>query len=64
MFKLRGRGLFAAVTTLTALSFMQIGWDNGLMGGLVGAPAFNRTFNSPSPAILGLIVSILEIGVS
>lgn len=32
------------------------------MGGLVGQKAFNDTFDTPSPTIIGLIVSILEIG--
>jgi MFS family permease len=62
MVKLAGNTLFAAVTSLTALGFMQIGFDNGLMGGLINAPAFQDTFDSPSPTITGLIVSILEVG--
>lgn len=60
--KLQGNTLFGAVTALTALGFMQIGFDNGLMGGLVNQKAFNDTFNSPSPAMIGLIVSIMEVG--
>jgi MFS family permease len=32
------------------------------MGGLVNQRAFNDTFNSPSPTMIGLIVSIMEIG--
>lgn len=34
--------------------------DNGLMGGLVGGNAFNDTFDTPSPKIIGLIVAIYE----
>ena len=34
MVHLKGNALFACVTTLTALGFFQIGFDNGLMGGL------------------------------
>lgn len=37
-------------------------FDNGLMGGLVNAPAFQATFASPGSTMLGLIVSILEVG--
>jgi sugar porter (SP) family MFS transporter len=62
MGKLRGNTLFACVTALTALGFMQIGFDNGLMGGLVGGKPFNKTFDSPDPTMIGLIVSIMEIG--
>ncbi|KAK9241587.1 general substrate transporter [Lipomyces tetrasporus] len=60
--KLQGNALLAAVTALTALGFMQIGFDIGLMGGLVSQRAFNDTFNSPSPTMLGFIVSIMEVG--
>ncbi|CAG8887295.1 unnamed protein product [Penicillium egyptiacum] len=60
--KLQGNSLFAAVTALTALGFMQIGYDNGLMGGLVNQSAFNETFDSPNPTMVGLIVSIMEVG--
>lgn len=48
------------VSALTSLGFMLIGFDNGLMGGLVGAPAFNKTFNKPSPNMIGTIVAIFE----
>ncbi|KAK9364880.1 general substrate transporter [Lipomyces kononenkoae] len=62
MAKLRGNTLLAAVTTVTALGFLQIGFDIGLMGGLVNERAFNDTFDSPSPTMLGFIVSIMEVG--
>ncbi|RMD42152.1 hypothetical protein DV735_g3016, partial [Chaetothyriales sp. CBS 134920] len=62
MMKLRGNALLAAVTSLTALGFMQIGFDNGLMGGLVNQKAFNDTFHSPGSTMIALIVSIMEIG--
>lgn len=32
------------------------------MGGLIGAPAFQKTFDTPGPTMIGLIVSIMEIG--
>lgn len=34
MAELRGRALIVAVSILTSLGFMLIGFDNGLMGGL------------------------------
>ncbi|KAF2227531.1 putative hexose carrier protein [Elsinoe ampelina] len=59
---LRGNTLLGAVTALTALGFFQIGFDNGLMGGIINQAPFQNTFNSPDPVMIGLIVSILEIG--
>lgn len=49
-----------SVSILTSLGFMLIGYDNGLMGGLVGAPAFNETFDHPSANMIGTIVAIFE----
>lgn len=48
------------VSLLTSLGFMLIGFDNGLMGGLVNAPAFQNTFNNPSANMIGTIVAIFE----
>ncbi|KAG5985645.1 hypothetical protein E4U43_005957, partial [Claviceps pusilla] len=59
---LQGRVLLLAVTTLTSLGFMLIGYDNGLMGGLVNSPAFRRTFQEPSSTMIGVIVAIFEVG--
>lgn len=57
---LEGRALVLTVSLLTSLGFMLIGYDNGLMGGLVGAPAFNSTFDSPDADMIGTIVAIYE----
>jgi MFS family permease len=59
---LEGRFLLAAVTALTCLGFLLIGYDNGLMGGLVNSDAFDATFDHPSNTITGLIVAIYEVG--
>jgi len=59
---LQGRLLLALVTALTCNSFMLIGYDNGVLGGLVGQPAFNNTFNIPDATTVGLIVSLYEVG--
>ena len=40
MLELRGPALLAAVTTLTSLGFLMIGYDNGLLGGLGGYNIF------------------------
>jgi uncharacterized membrane protein YphA (DoxX/SURF4 family) len=58
--ELRGRALLLTISLLTSLGFMLIGYDNGLMGGLVGAPAFNKTFGHPSADMIGTIVAIFE----
>ncbi|KAH7127358.1 sugar transporter STL1 [Dactylonectria macrodidyma] len=60
--ELQGRALILTVSVLTSLGFMLIGFDNGLMGGLVNAPAFTKTFDSPGSDMIGLIVGIYEVG--
>ncbi|CAK1366695.1 Sugar transporter STL1 [Cercospora beticola] len=67
MLQLEGRALMLTVTSLTCLSFFLIGYDNGLMGGLVNTPAFDATFNittktSYGTNMIALIVAIYEIG--
>lgn len=46
MAKLQGTALLAAVTTLTSLGFLMIGYDNGLMGGLGAIRAPNSLLDS------------------
>ncbi|KID99675.1 sugar transporter STL1, partial [Metarhizium majus ARSEF 297] len=60
--ELEGRALLLTVTTLTSLGFMLIGYDNGLMGGLVNSPAFGSSFNYPGSKMIGVIVAIFEVG--
>ncbi|KAK3678832.1 hypothetical protein LTR78_001285 [Recurvomyces mirabilis] len=64
---LEGNALLYSVSLLACLGFLLIGFDNGLMGGLVNGEAFDNTFHinpkSKSGAnLIGLIVSIYEIG--
>lgn len=58
--QLQGKALLLTVSLLTSLGFMLIGYDNGLMGGLVNAPAFQDTFDNPSANMIGTIVAIFE----
>ncbi|KAM3413713.1 hypothetical protein BST61_g10404 [Cercospora zeina] len=67
MIELEGRALLLTVTSLTCLSFFLIGFDNGLMGGLVNTPAFDGTFHISTKTdygtnMIALIVAIYEIG--
>lgn len=62
MYELRGRGLLIAVSVLTSLGFLLVGFDNGLMGGMVNGKAFDDTFANPDATMIGVIVAIYEIG--
>ncbi|KAK6907805.1 hypothetical protein L486_05726 [Kwoniella mangroviensis CBS 10435] len=54
--------LLYLVTLLTALGFMLIGFDNGVMGGIINEAPFQTTFYHPSSSLLGTIVAIYDIG--
>jgi hypothetical protein len=58
--ELQGQSLILTVSVLTSLGFMLIGYDNGLMGGLVNTTAFKDTFDSPDSDMIGVIVAIYE----
>ncbi|WWD22915.1 hypothetical protein CI109_107410 [Kwoniella shandongensis] len=57
-----GQSLLYITTLLTALGFMLIGYDNGVMGGVINNPPFQDTFKHPGSGLLGTIVAIYEIG--
>ena len=50
-----GNALLVAVTTLTCLGFLLIGFDNGLMGGFVNSPAFTETAR-PGVYVVALVL--------
>jgi hypothetical protein len=45
MVQLQGNALLYTVSLLTCLGFLLIGYDNGLMGGLVNATSFDKSLN-------------------
>ncbi|SMQ52101.1 unnamed protein product [Zymoseptoria tritici ST99CH_3D7] len=65
--QLEGNALLYSVSLLACLGFLLIGYDNGLMGGLVGAQSFYNTFKVDQDTdagtdMIALIVAIYEIG--
>ncbi|KAA6407798.1 MAG: sugar transporter STL1 [Lasallia pustulata] len=62
MDELSGRALMGAVTGLTSLGFCMIGYDNGLMGGLINTPSFLKTFHTPGANVTATIVAIFDAG--
>lgn len=67
MVHLEGNSLLYTVTTLTCLGFLLIGFDNGLMGGLVNGAAFDEVFGIDTKTnsgtnLVAIIVAIYEIG--
>ncbi|SPO31343.1 probable sugar transporter [Ustilago trichophora] len=59
---LRGNWLLTVITASCAAGFSLVGYDNGVMGGLIGLGEFKTTFKNPDANTIGNIVSLYEIG--
>lgn len=56
---LKGRALRWAVTACSCQAFLLLGFDQGVMSGLIGADnQFGRDFNNPDANMQGIITSI------
>ncbi|KAI9929516.1 hypothetical protein ASPWEDRAFT_110586 [Aspergillus wentii DTO 134E9] len=59
----RGRALVFAVTACSCQAFLLLGYDQGVMSGLVGADnRFGRDFHHPDADLQGDIVALYDIG--
>ena len=61
---LSGRRLGLAVSTIATCGFLLFGYDQGVMSGIISAPAFNDAFpdTKDNPTWQGFVTSIYEIG--
>lgn len=61
---LSGRRLGLAVSTIATCGFLLFGYDQGVMSGIISAPAFNDAFpdTRDNPTWQGFVTSIYEIG--
>ncbi|KAJ5861332.1 uncharacterized protein N7529_008642 [Penicillium soppii] len=58
----RGRSLRMAIMFTCQLAFIFFGYDQGVFSGIVGNDDFLEIVRYPSPGILGIIVSIYNLG--
>ncbi|KAK3329951.1 sugar transporter [Apodospora peruviana] len=61
---LSGKRLSLAVSTVATTGFLLFGYDQGVMSGIITAPAFNDVFEETrdNPTMQGLVTAIYEIG--
>lgn len=58
----RGRSLVIAVTACSCQAFMLLGYDQGVMSGLVGAQnRFAEDFGNPDAGMEGNIVALYDV---
>ncbi|KAJ5808777.1 hypothetical protein N7474_010046 [Penicillium riverlandense] len=63
MGELRGRILHWAVTAASCQAFLLLGYDQGVMSGLIGADnEFGKQFGHPNANMQGIMTSIYDIG--
>ncbi|KAF4465013.1 Sugar transporter [Fusarium albosuccineum] len=61
--KFRGKSLVFAVTAASCQAFLLLGYDQGVMAGIIGADnRFGRDFNEPDADMQGNITSLYNIG--
>lgn len=51
-------GLLQRLTSLPKL----FGYDQGVLGAVIGLPSFRANFNNPSPSLEGIIAAIYDLG--
>lgn len=63
---LTGRPLSLAVSTVATTGFVLFGYDQGVMSGIITAPAFNDLFTATkgNSTMQGFVTAIYEIGMS
>ncbi|KAK3393309.1 hypothetical protein B0H63DRAFT_15404 [Podospora didyma] len=61
---LSGRPLSLAITTVATTGFLLFGYDQGVMSGIITAPAFNNVFEATrdNSTMQGFVTAIYEIG--
>ena len=60
--KLKGTQLRAAILGVCGLCFCLLGYDQGVLGSLIGLPSFLNAIGNPDATIQGLVTSIYSIG--
>ncbi|UZJ54210.1 hypothetical protein CBS101457_003530 [Exobasidium rhododendri] len=59
---LKGQGFMIFVTCFSSVGVFTMGYDQGVMSGIITGPYFKSYFKNPTPYEIGTMVAILEIG--
>lgn len=61
-FGLRGRPVRILISVAASSAFLLFGYDQGVLGGLIGGSGFKNAMHNPSTNTVGTITAIYEIG--
>ncbi|KAL8941026.1 MAG: hypothetical protein Q9211_001992 [Gyalolechia sp. 1 TL-2023] len=59
---LRGSALRGAIASCCGVAFLLFGYDQGVLGAVIGLPSFRKDFDDPYPDMEGTIAGIYDIG--
>lgn len=60
--KFRGKTLLYAITACVCQAFLLLGYDQGVMSGIIGANnRFGRDFGNPDASLQGDIVALYDV---
>ncbi|KAL9635121.1 MAG: hypothetical protein Q9164_003663 [Protoblastenia rupestris] len=59
---LRGSTLRGAIAACCGVAFLLFGYDQGVLGAVIGLSSFRRDFDNPDPNLEGVIAAIYDVG--
>ncbi|KAL8872782.1 MAG: hypothetical protein Q9174_001646 [Haloplaca sp. 1 TL-2023] len=62
MMRLTGGKLRGAIAGICGVAFLLFGYDQGVLGAVIGLPSFREEFNDPDRNMEGIIAAIYDIG--
>ncbi|KAL8701117.1 MAG: hypothetical protein Q9201_005082 [Fulgogasparrea decipioides] len=60
--RLTGSALRGAIAAICGVAFLLFGYDQGVLGAVLGLPSFRKEFNDPDRNLEGIIAAIYDIG--
>ncbi|KAI9806288.1 MAG: hypothetical protein M1825_006403 [Sarcosagium campestre] len=60
--RLTGSALRGAIAACCGAAFLLFGYDQGVLGAVIAAPSFRKTFDDPNENLEGIFASIYDIG--
>ncbi|KAJ5378315.1 general substrate transporter [Penicillium cataractarum] len=61
-FGARGSMLAGAMSSASSIAFLLVGWDQGVLGGVLSGKLFLSTLGNPSASELGTITAVYDLG--
>lgn len=60
--KVRGKALISLILVTSGIDFLEFGYDQGLLGGILSGERFQDVMGHPTPTMEGLLSAIYCLG--